>query len=840
MARCRRTQLTLFDCVKRTQEQEEESDGSEQEQVHSKRRRFEADPDSLTPERQVPSINDHQTNYITVENPSAPTTIVLNTSGAPAPLPSPTTAQGDSSSMVPTPSKLPDVVAHVSVVPDDIAPSPQFQPVQPVNLKFPVTLFSKKPRSFNPAWYSSYPWLEYSVKQDACFCYPCRLFGFEGSFSSSRPEQAFTSNGFKDWKHATGKGGILSGHNDCCTHKQAVVAWNQYTLNSQKGTSVSERLGTARVEQIKQNRHYLKSVIEILLLCSHQEIALRGHRESEMSSNRGNFMEILKLVAAHDPIVHHRLNDGPKNAAYTSPDIQNTLLNVMGNVVRNEICLAVKNAGVYSILADETKDSSKREQLAIVLRYVDIASATIFERFVTYVEATSLNAESLSKYILDTLKEHGLDPQCIISQGYDGASVMSGCCRGVQQRIKEIAPHAVYVHCYAHCLNLVLVDCTKSVSDASDFFSLMETLYVFMSANKVHTLYLQKQIELYPTKQIRQLQRLSDTRWACRYLAVDAVCSTFGSIIATLQAVVDGEDRAKAVEATGILLQVHTFKFLLLLIVFWRILSCTKSLSDQLQSVNIDMAKAADLVTATIATLQEFRSDSAWNHLFKYVEDVAALPEICVTPQRLQRSRQLPRRLESGFVLESVGSREILTTSEQFRISLYFPILDAMISELQHRFADKNLEHMKAVGACSPDSPNFLEPKSLLPLAESYGLDTNLLSIECTLARSTLNAKDLDSTSEVLQAIYSLKEAFPTLLKLLQIALTIAVSTATCERSFSALKRIKSYLRSTMSEQRLVDLAVLSIEKDLSQQLSLEEVINQFAGRDKNRRIMLS
>ena len=115
--------------------------------------------------------------------------------------------------------------------------------------------------------------------------------------------------------------------------------------------------------------------------------------------------------------------------------------------------MAVKNAGVYSILADETKDSSKCEQLPIVLRYVDIASATIFEHFVTYVEATSLNAESLSKFILDTLKEHGLDPHCIISQGYDGASVMSGCCRGVQQRNKEFAPHAVYVYCYAHCLN---------------------------------------------------------------------------------------------------------------------------------------------------------------------------------------------------------------------------------------------------------------------------------------------------------------------------------------------------------------------------------------------------
>ena len=344
----------------------------------------------------------------------------------------------------------------------------------------------------------------------------------------------------------------------------------------------------------------MKSVIEILLLCSQQEIALRGHRESELSANRGNFVEILKLVAAHDQIVYQRLNDGPKNSAYPSPEIQNTLLNVMGDLVRNEICLAVKNAGVYSILADETKDCSKREQLAIVLRYVDTESATIFERFLTYVEATSLNAESLSKYILDTLKEHSLDSQNIISQGYDGASVMSGCCSGVQQRIKEIAPQAVYVHCYAHCLNLVLVDCTKSVPDASEFFSLMETLYVFMSTSKVHPLYLQKQSELYPTKQVRQLQRLSDTRWACRYLAVDAVCSTFGSILATLQTVVDGEDRAKAVEARGILLQVRTFKFLLLLIIFWQLLSCTKSLSDLLQSRGVTSIEAEEAVASSL------------------------------------------------------------------------------------------------------------------------------------------------------------------------------------------------------------------------------------------------
>ena len=62
----------------------------------------------------------------------------------------------------------------------------------------------------------------------------------------------------------------------------------------------------------------------------------------------------------------------------------------------------------------------------------------------------------------------------------------------------------------------------------------------------------------------------------------------------------------KAVEAIGILAQVQCFKYLLVLIIFRRILSCTKSLSDQLQSATIDMACAADLAGATIETFEEF------------------------------------------------------------------------------------------------------------------------------------------------------------------------------------------------------------------------------------------
>ena len=134
----------------------------------------------------------------------------------------------------------------------------------------------------------------------------------------------------------------------------------------------------------------------------------------------------------------------------------------MGNMIRSTIASSVKKSMYFSILADETKDLAKLEQLSIVLRYVDTASCTIYERFLTYVHAEAFDSAALSSYILSTLSDYGLDTKYLVSQGYDGASVMSGKHHGVQQRVKEVAPQAIYVHCHAHILNLVLVDSTKA------------------------------------------------------------------------------------------------------------------------------------------------------------------------------------------------------------------------------------------------------------------------------------------------------------------------------------------------------------------------------------------
>ena len=154
---------------------------------------------------------------------------------------------------------------------------------------------------------------------------------------------------------------------------------------------------------------------------------------------------------------------------------------------------------------------------------------------------------------------------------------------------------------------------------------------------------MQQQSILHPGKPVHQLQCLSDTHWACRFHLVDAVCSTFDAILSSLESIVDGSDKVKATEASGIYMQIHSFKFLTTLVLFWLILSCTKDLPHQLQRIKINMAKAAELVTATIETLQLFRSDEEWGKMYKYVCDVATLHDITRTSLRPQRQRRMLR-----------------------------------------------------------------------------------------------------------------------------------------------------------------------------------------------------
>lgn len=164
--------------------------------------------------------------------------------------------------------------------------------------------------------------------------------------------------------------------------------------------------------------------------------------------NRGNFLEILHFIAGHDPIIKTRITEGCGNAKYTHHSVQAALLKIMANMVKSEIKHEILSAQYYCVLADETKDLSKAEQVSVIVRY--LFRNSVHEEFVGFTSAETLDAAGLCSYICSALRDAGLDIQNCIAQSYDGASVMSGNKNGVSARITGIESWALYIHCYAH------------------------------------------------------------------------------------------------------------------------------------------------------------------------------------------------------------------------------------------------------------------------------------------------------------------------------------------------------------------------------------------------------
>ena len=102
------------------------------------------------------------------------------------------------------------------------------------------------------------------------------------------------------------------------------------------------------------------------------------------------------------------------------------------------------------------------------------------------------------------------------------------------------------------------------------------------------------------------------------------------------------------------------------------------------------------------------------------------------------------------------------------------------------------------------------------------------------IMKNCINKDDFDIDALVLEIN---KKIFPNLYMLLQVALTIPVSSASCERSFSVMRRIKIWLRNSMSNDRFSNLSLLHIERDLANNITSEEVLNIFA--QKSRRLNL-
>ena len=113
---------------------------------------------------------------------------------------------------------------------------------------------------------------------------------------------------------------------------------------------------------------------------------------------------------------------------------------------------------MFSVTADEAADVSNKENLSLVLRYVD-SSKNIREEFVGFRlcgEETTGNA--IKELIINSVRDLGLTMDNCRGQSYDGAGNMAGRYVGASTLIQHQFPKVIYVHCMNHRLNLCVAD----------------------------------------------------------------------------------------------------------------------------------------------------------------------------------------------------------------------------------------------------------------------------------------------------------------------------------------------------------------------------------------------
>ena len=173
-------------------------------------------------------------------------------------------------------------------------------------------------------------------------------------------------------------------------------------------------------------------------------------------------------------------------------------------------------------------------------------------------------------------------------------------------------------------------------------------------------------------------------------------------------------------------------------------------------------------------------------------------------------------------------------------------MLDRLTAELQRRFSNKNCEIMQGVQSLNPKSTIFLEEEPLFAFAQTFESDLEDLKHEIHQIKRLLDRREKsgrDRPSTLLEFVVFLepyKEVFHELFRLCKISVDTPVSSASCERSFSALKLNKTHLRTTMADDRLSHLGILSVESRRACSINMDAFVKHFASSHQNRRIILS
>jgi hypothetical protein len=549
---------------------------------------------------------------------------------------------------------------------------------------FPKLVVGKQTRSFKFNWLEDNKWLAYSEKFDGGFCKFCVMFAPSFVTKADQRLLGFVTTPLKKFKDAKE---MFRLHESTQYHKRSVEFAEEFSkVYNHEKEDIRNQLSSHRKIAVETNRRRLRHIVACVEFCGRQELPLRGKVDSgsfdisKCSPQEGTFRAALRLrISERDEVCQSLFQCAPRNATYMSPQIQNEMIEIMGQQIETQIVTDVKKARFFSVLVDETIDVSRCQQLSLSLRYVH--ENNLREEFVTFVIVQSTTGTDLAETIFNTLHSLGLDSSFLRGQGYDGASNMSGRFSGVQSIIRNKHPLAMYTHCSSHLLNLAVCSAASTPAIRNAFGTVQSCGNFFArSAQRSNALMTKIEGSLEGVSHSR-LQPLCETRWVERHEALIIFLELFPAVVEVLEEIQSDSCGDSSCNASILLNSITSCGFVIALICMEKVAALLMPLSRQLQSVDLDIFKVNELISDILSHLATWRreSEQEFSSIFHEANNLCKKFDIMMKIPRLT-SRQT---LRSNYVTDSPES--------YFRASIFVPYLDHVIMELSERFEDQRL-----------------------------------------------------------------------------------------------------------------------------------------------------
>ena len=589
-------------------------------------------------------------------------------------------------------------------------------------------------------------WLLYSDQNDSVFCFCCKLFG-----SGDSPFRT----GMNTWEGLAKK---LKQHETGRGHINCFNAWMDLLRGIKKQSTVDQM----ELQQLMKEREFWRAVIErlidIVILLSERNLAFRGSNETLGSSSNGNFLGVFELCAKRDPILRElkeRIINKETADHYLSNDTQNEIINMVAKHIENLNLSHVKLSKYYSIILDCTPDISHKEQMTLIIRYVNCmpgSGAEIKESFFGYINVVDTTGEGLLESFLTKMRELGLDVADCRGQSYDNGANMKGKNAGVQARLLRLNSKAFYLPCANHSLNLVITDAAKSSTHAINFFGILNRLYNIFAGSPARWEIINKNVPL-------AIKRQSDTRWESRVNCVKPLRYYLPNIISALEELValsiQKQDGTVSSDAQSILENVSSWSFILSIVIWYEVLFHVNKASKLLQKKGASLEVVQTEIRTTYEFLKKYR-ESGYETARAQAQEMARKIEV-EAEFPVTRSRRKKRL----FSYENVDDSHDMSMEDKFRCDFFFKLMDESLSSIDERF--QQFQHFSDIFGflCSADqlceTHNRKEIGKCCVRLESCIGDIDAIELEMELDRfhSIIQENDqLKTSGDFLHYIY--------------------------------------------------------------------------------------